>query len=53
MKKVGDSCGSFVARDKGTTLRMDLLWARIWVKMNGMGKLSSVNLLEGARIYEL
>ena len=51
VKKVGDSCGSFVGMDKGTTLRMDLLWARILVKMNGIGKLSSVNLLARARSY--
>ena len=45
MKKVGASCGSFVAMDKGIALRTDLLWARILVKMNGMGKPSSINLL--------
>ena len=32
---------------------MDLLWARILVKMEGKEKLSSVNLLAGARRYEL
>ena len=53
LKNVGDSCGGFVAMDKGTTLRTDLLWARILVKMNGMGKPSSVTLLEGARSCEL
>ena len=53
LQKVGDSRGGFVAMDKGTALRMDLLWARIRVKMNSMGKPSSVNLLAGARSYEL
>ena len=53
LKKVGDSCGGFVAMDKGTALRTDLLWARILVKMNIMGKPSSVNLLAEARSYEL
>ena len=53
LKKVVNSCGGFVAMDKGTTLRTDLLWARILVKRNGMGKPSYVNLLTGARSYEL
>ena len=53
LKKVGDSCGGFVALDKETALRTDLLWARILVKMNSTGKPSSVNLLAGARSYEL
>ena len=48
-----DSCGGFVVLDKETVLRMDLLWARILVKMNSTGKSSSVNLLAGARSYEL
>ena len=53
LKKVGDSYGGFVALDKETALRTDLLWARILVKMNSTGKPSSVNLLAGARCYEL
>ena len=53
LKKVGDSCGGFVALDKETTLRTDLLWAKILVKMNSTRKPSSVNLLAGARSYEL
>ena len=53
LKKVGDCRGGFVAMDKGTTLRTDLLWARILVKMEGKEKPSSVNLLVGARRYEL
>ena len=53
LKKVGDSCGGFVALDKETSLRTDLLWARILVKMNSMRKHSSVNLLTGARSNEL
>ena len=53
LKRVGDSCGGFVAMDKGTTLRMDLLWSRILVKKNGMGKPSFLNLLVRVRSYEL
>ena len=53
LKKVGDSYGGFVALDEETTLKTDLLWARILVKMNNTGKPSSVNLLAGAKSYEL
>ena len=53
LKRVGDSCGGFVAMDKGIARRTDLLWSRILVKKNGKGKPSSLNLLVGARSYEL
>ena len=53
LKKVGDSCGGFVALDEETAFKMDLHWARIMVKMNSTGKPASVNLLAGARSYEL
>ena len=53
LKKVGDSCGGFVALDEGTALKTDLLWARIMVKMNSNAKPDLANLLVGARSYEL
>ena len=53
LKKVGDSCGGFVALDEGTASKTDLLWARILVKMNSNAKPDSVNLLAGARSYEI
>ena len=53
LKKVGDSCGGFVALDEGTASKTDLLWARIMVKMNSNAKPKSVNLFAGARSYEL
>ena len=52
LKRVGDSCGGFIAMDKGTTLRTDLLWSRILVKKNGR-KPSFLNLLVEVRSYEL
>ena len=39
--------------DKGKALRTEVLWARILVKMNGKKKPSSINILAGARSYEL
>ena len=53
LKKLGDCCGGFLAMDKGTTLKTDLLWTRILLKMEGKEKPSSVNILAGARSYEL
>ena len=50
---IGDSCGSFVAMDKETSLMKNLLWARILVKMKRAGRPTSVNLLAGARSYEI
>ena len=52
LKKLGNRNGGFLAMDKGTTLKMDLLWARILVKMEGKEKPSSVNILVGARSNE-
>ena len=53
MKKVRDRYGSFVALDEETALKTNLHWARILVKMKSNGKPASVNLLAGARSYEL
>ena len=53
LKKVGDRCRGFFFLDKETTQRMDLRWARILVKNSSSRKPFSVNLLAGARSYEL
>ena len=53
LKKLGDRCGGFVVMDKETTHREDPRWARILVKNSNSRKPSSVNLLAGARSYEL
>ena len=39
--------------DKETSLMKNLLWARILVKMKSSGRPTSVNLLAGARSYEI
>ena len=53
LKKVGDCCGGFVAMDEGTTSKIDLLWARILVKINSNAKHDSVNLIARDRSYEV
>ena len=53
LKELGDRCGRFVIMDKATTHRKDLRWARILVKNSCYKKPSSVNMLAGARSYEL
>ena len=39
--------------DKETSLMKNLLWARILVKIKRLGRPTSVNLLAGARSYEI
>ena len=53
LKELGDKCGGFVVMDKATIHRKDLRWARILVKNSYSRKPSSVNMLAGARSYEL
>ena len=53
LKELGDRCGGFVVMDKETTHKKDLRWARILVKNSCSRKPSSVNMLAGARNYEL
>ena len=50
---IRDSCGGFVAMDKETSLMKNLLWARILVKIKRLRRPTSVNLLAGARSYEI
>ena len=49
----GDGCGGFIAMDKETTLRTEVLWARILIRLKGKERPSTVNILAGARSYEL
>ena len=41
-KKIGDSCGGFIAVDESTGALKELQWARILVKVEGMGGPSSL-----------
>ena len=53
LRMIGDGCGGYLATDKETTLRTDvLLWARILVKVEGKQRPSIVNILSGSRSYE-
>ena len=53
LKKIGDGCGGFLVIDEETTLRLKVAWARILVKIEGTVRPSVVNILEGARSFEL
>ena len=54
LKKVGDCCGEFLAMDKETTtLKTNLLWVRILIRMEGKEKPSSVNMVARVRSYNL
>ena len=52
-KESGRFPWGFLAMDKETTLKMELRWARILVKVEDKKKLSSINMLAGARNYEI
>ena len=53
LRRIGDVCGGFVDIDKETVLRKELKWARLLVKTEGKVRPSTVNILEGPRLYEL
>ena len=53
LKMIGDSCRGFLAIDKDTTLRTKFSWARVLVKLAGKTRPSVVNILEGARSFEI
>ena len=54
LRMIEDGCGGYLATDKKTIRRTDvLLWARILVKEEGRERLSTVNILLGSRSYEL
>ena len=53
LRKIGDACGGFVAEDKVTEMKKEMKWTRMLIKSEGKAKLSTVNILEGPRSYEL
>ena len=53
LKKIGDACGGFLALEKVTTLRTEVMWARMSIKLIGKSRPSAVNVLEGSRSFEL
>ena len=49
LKRIGDSCGGFIALDKNTELRTGLSWARILVKLGSKNRPNVINIEEGER----
>ena len=33
LKRIGDACGGFIAIDKSTAIRTEVLWARLLIKL--------------------
>ncbi|RVX14549.1 hypothetical protein CK203_017111 [Vitis vinifera] len=52
-KKIGDSCGGFIAVDESTGALKELQWARILVKVEGMGGPSSLQVVIGTSCYAI
>ena len=53
LKKIGDSCGGFLAIDKETDLRVKVAWARILLKVKGKTRPTFVHILDWGRSFEL
>ena len=53
LKQIGDGCGGFLTVDKETTLRTEVSRARILVRLKGMVRPNTVNILARSRSYEL
>ena len=53
LKRIGDACGGFIALDKLTALRTEVLWARLLIKLTRNPRPSIINILEGGRYLEL
>ena len=54
LRMIGDGCGGYLATDKETIRRTDvLLWARNLVQVEGRERQSTINILSGSRSYEL
>ena len=53
LKQIGDGCGGFLMVDKETTLRTEVSRARILVRLKGMARPNTVNILASSRSYEL
>ena len=49
LKKIGDAYGGFLALDKVTALRTEVMWPRMLIKLIGKSRPSAVNILEGGR----
>ena len=50
-KKLGDSCGGFIAVDEDMTFLCNKQWARVCVRLNGNSRLSSVQIRVGCYCY--
>ena len=53
VKLIGDGCGGFLSIDKEMALRIEVSRARILVKLKGMARPNTVNILASSRSYEL
>ena len=53
LKRIGNSCGSFIAIDRETTLKTEVRWVRIKVRFEGRTRPSMIHVKAGARMYEI
>ena len=53
LKRIGENCGGFITINKDTTLKTQVIWARILVRVEGKTRPSMIHIQAGARSYEL
>ena len=53
LKGIGDASGCFIAIDKFTQMRTEVLWARLLIKLMRNPRPSVVNIFDGGRSFEL
>lgn len=53
LRRFSDACGGFIKLDMKTTLRRELLWARILVSLEGKERSRVINVEVSSRSYEL
>ena len=53
LKRIGDAWGGFIALDKITMLRTEVMWAKLLMKLTRNSRPSVINILKGERSFEL
>ena len=53
LKRIEENCRGFITKDKDTTLKTQVIWARILVRVEGKTRPSMIHIQVRARSYEL
>ena len=53
MKRIGESCGGFIAVDESTGFMTELSWARMLVKVDGRVLPNSIEVVDGTKSFDI